>query len=64
MEEIIFAKCPVCGEELIANVITETIYDGDRVKVKIIGECPNHCNEKYYWTEIFEYVDCKDITTK
>lgn len=59
-----FAKCPVCGEELIPNIIAETVYDGDRVKVKIIGECPYHCKEKYYWTEVFEYVECKDITTK
>lgn len=63
MEEIVFAKCPKCGEELEVQYIKENNYFGvSTIEVTISGTCPNNCHKKFQWTEIFEYVEHRDVT--
>lgn len=63
MEEIILAKCPECGETLEVHYAERTFFFEDTwVEVTIIGNCPNNCHKKFKWTEIFEYVEHRDVT--
>ena len=56
-----FAKCPKCGEELIVLTTEGVDYRGDSVEIYLTGYCPNHCYNHYRWSELFEYVDFKNV---
>lgn len=56
-----YAKCPKCGEELIASLTSDVEYRGDRLEVYFSGNCPNHCYNRYTWIELYEYAGFKNV---
>ena len=49
------AKCPYCGEELVADEMVEDLYTDDGVDEKWSGWCPN-CDRLFTWWEQYKRV--------